>query len=137
MTTNPIAPPIAVRLAVVPASFLYTLGFMGGGAGGMILLEAPTVTVATTAKLLAGGGRGGGYKGGAGSASTANGANGGTDSADTLGGGGGGAGRIVIHSGDVAKNINLSSLTPASGNLHVARHADGAHSLMSCAAVVH
>lgn len=84
----------------------------GGGAGGMIALEAPSVTVTATAKLLAGGGKGGGIGGGAGSISAASGTNGMAQEAGVQGGGGGGAGRILIKSNPGAGNVALPALTP-------------------------
>jgi hypothetical protein len=88
----------------------------GGGAGGMIAIEAPEVTIGGSAKLLAGGGRGGGgVQGGLGSTSDAAGANGTTNSASNLGGGGGGAGRILIKSSDAGASVATTALTPSVG----------------------
>jgi hypothetical protein len=88
----------------------------GGGAGGMIAIEAPEVTIGATARLLAGGGRGGGgLQGGLGSTSDARGADGTVSGASNLGGGGGGAGRILIKSRDAGASVATTALIPSVG----------------------
>jgi hypothetical protein len=75
-------------------------GGNGGGAGGMIVLDAPFVTVATTGRVFANGGGGGGgggvaLPGGTGGESSSDTSAGGPGGGGGIAGGGGGAGAIA------------------------------------------
>ena len=128
----------------------YLSGGAGGGAGGTVLLEAPNVSIVTSAVVASNGGGGGGAdyaqidgehstlsctpaKGGKGGTSSggADGGNGGAGSdisgkngilGSYNGGGGGGTGRIVINT--TGGNASLGSgcvVSPAKGTATVAR----------------